>query len=70
MAEGDTVALRTTNRGTHEGDFLHLEPTGEQFEMESMVFARIADGKVIGRWVQNDMLGLMRQLGAVELPGE
>ncbi len=51
IAEGDTVALRTTNRGTHEGDFLHLEPTGEQFEMESMVFARIEDGKVAERWV-------------------
>ena len=70
IAEGDTIALRATNRGTHEGNFMGIEPTGEQFEMESMAFARMKDGKVVERWVQNDLLGLFQHLGVVDLPGE
>ncbi len=70
IAEGDTVALRSTQRGTHEGEFMGIEPTGKQIEVENMVFARFEDGKVVERWIQSDRLGLMQQLGAVDPPGE
>lgn len=70
IAEGDTVALRSTHRGTHEGKFMDIEPTGKQIKIENIVFARFEDGKVVERWVQADMLGLMQQLGAVDPPGE
>ena len=66
IAEGDTVALRSTHRGTHEGPFMDIEPTGKRVEIPNMVFARFEDGKVVERWVQADMLGLMGQLGAVD----
>lgn len=68
IAEGDIVAIRSTHRGTHEGTFMGIEPTGEQFEVENMVFARIEDGKVVERWVQYDTFGLMQQLGAIDPP--
>lgn len=70
IAEGDTVAVRSTHRGTHEGGFMGIEPTGKQIEVENMVFARFEDGKVVERWIQADMFGLMQQLGAVDPPGE
>jgi predicted ester cyclase len=70
IAEGDTVAMRVTLRGTHVGEFMGIEPTGKEFEIQNMVFARMEDGKLAERWIQPDQLGLMQQLGVVEPPGE
>lgn len=68
VAEGDTVAMRVTVRGIHQGEFMGIEPTGREFEIQNMVFTRIEEGQIAERWVQPDMLGLMQQLGAVESP--
>ncbi|WP_336342714.1 ester cyclase [Halalkalicoccus ordinarius] len=68
VAEGDTVAMRVTLRGTQEGEFMEIEPTGREFEIQNMVFTRIEGGKIAERWLQPDIHGLFRQLGAVESP--
>jgi steroid delta-isomerase-like uncharacterized protein len=68
VTEGDTVAMRVTLSGTHEGDFMGVEPTGQPFEVQNMVFTRIEDGKIAERWLQPDMLGMLQQLGVVESP--
>ncbi|ELZ58448.1 MULTISPECIES: ester cyclase [unclassified Haloferax] len=68
ITEGDTVAMRVTLRGTHDGAFMGIEPTGKTIEVGNMVFTRIEDGVIAERWVQPDMLGMLTQLGAVELP--
>lgn len=68
IAEDDTVFMRVTIRGTHEGEFLGIEPTGRTFEQQNMVITRLADGKIVERWIQPDMFGLMQQLGVVEAP--
>ncbi len=44
VAEGDTVAMRVTVSGTHEGEFMGIEPTGNDFTIPNMVFTRIDDG--------------------------
>ncbi|EMA44793.1 hypothetical protein C449_09049 [Halococcus saccharolyticus DSM 5350] len=31
-----------------------------------MIFTRIEDGKIAERWIQPDMLGMMRQLDVLE----
>lgn len=68
VAEGDTVAMRVTLRGTHDGEFMGFEPTGREFEIQNMVFTRIEDGKIVERWVQPDVLGQMQQVGVIDLP--
>lgn len=68
VAENDRVAMRVTLRGTHEGGFMGIDPTGKPFEVGNMVFTRVEDGKIAERWVQPDMLGMLQQLGVVELP--
>jgi predicted ester cyclase len=70
VAEGDTVALRGPSTLTHEGEFMGIEPTGREVQIDGMNFLRIQDGKIVERWVQLDMLGMMQKLGVVELPGE
>lgn len=68
VAAGDTVAMRVTLRGTHEGAFAGMEPTGKSFEVDNMVWTRIEDGRIAERWIVPDMLGLMTQVGAIDAP--
>lgn len=63
IAEGDKVAFRARMRGTHEGEFMGLEPTGERFDAEGIIIARLEDGMIVERWASYDALGMMRQLG-------
>ena len=70
VAEGDTVAQRLTFRGTNEGPFMGIEPTGTEVEIANMLFTRIEDGNIAERWLLPDVFGLLQQLGAVEVPGE
>lgn len=69
VTEGDTVAMRITLRGTHDGEFMGIEPTGKEFEVGNMVFTRIEDGLIAERWVEPNTLGMLRQLGVVDIPG-
>jgi steroid delta-isomerase-like uncharacterized protein len=68
VTEGDTVAMRVTLRGTHEGPFRGLEPTNRSFEIQNLVFTRIEGGKIVERWTQADTLGMLQQLGIVSPP--
>ena len=62
VAEGDTVVVRNTWRGTHTGPFLGLPPTGRPFVLKGMVMWRLRDGKIAERWATLDQWGLRRQL--------
>lgn len=69
VAEGDTVTRWWTMRGTHEGEFLGLPATHKPFTLTGIDELRLADGKIVEFWHEEDLLGLMMQLGAVPPPG-
>lgn len=64
VGEEDTVAERWTGRGTHEGTFQGIAPTGRRVMVPGVVFYRIASGKITEFRGQFDGLALMQQLGA------
>lgn len=65
VADGDTVAVRGSCSGTHEGEFLGIPPTGERFAVQQVHWFRVADGKVAEHRAVRDDLGMVRQLGAI-----
>jgi steroid delta-isomerase-like uncharacterized protein/4-oxalocrotonate tautomerase family enzyme len=69
IAEGDKVVARLTWRGTHRGDFYGLAATGKSVVATSIGIDRFANGKIVEGWGEVDMLGMMRQLGAIPAPG-
>lgn len=64
-AEGNSVATRYTVRGTHQGDFRGLQPTGKAFDLTGHLIHRIAGGKKVEGWGVWDTLGLLTQLGII-----
>jgi predicted ester cyclase len=69
IAEGDKVVERYTARGTNKGSFMGAPPTGKKIEVGSMSIYRIADGKIVEHWGENDSTALMMQLGMMQQPG-
>ena len=68
IAEGDKVVLRLTFRGTHQGEFQGIPPTGKKIEVAATVVDRIVDGKMVEHWSTMDNLSLMQQLGVIPTP--
>ncbi|MFC9246336.1 ester cyclase [Streptomyces sp. NPDC057136] len=69
VAEGDKVVTRLTARGVHSGDLPGVPATGKEIVMTATVIHRIADGKLVEKWSDKDVLGFLQQLGVVSLPG-
>ena len=69
IAEDDKVAARFTMRGTHQGSFFGVPPTGKTIAVQAMNFYRLAGGQFIEERGQPDLLGLLMQIGAVPPPG-
>lgn len=67
VVQDDRIAMRQSFSGTHEGEFMGIEPTGNEVESTSFLICRVEDGKIAETWVETDMLGLLEQLG-VEVP--
>ncbi len=69
LAEGDLAAGHVTVRGTHQGGFLGIAPTGREVTWTETHVGRFEDGKLVEHWGDSDDLGLMRQLGVVPESG-
>ena len=68
IAEGDRVVTRWTARGTHQGEFQGIPPSGKHGAITGITIDRIADGKVVECWTNADDLGMMRLLGVIPAP--
>ncbi len=68
IAEGDRVLTRFTWRGTHQGEFAGIPPTGKRVTVWGMVLDLIAEGKLVESRMIMDTMGMMQQLGAIPAP--
>lgn len=65
IAEGDRVTTRFTIHGTHQGELMGIPATGKQVNLGGIHIARVAGGKIVERWYESDMMGVMVQLGVI-----
>ena len=67
VAEGDRVAARYIERGTHLGEFNGRTPTGQGYEKHGLAIYRVVNSQLAEAWIQEDDLGWARQLGLIEV---
>jgi steroid delta-isomerase-like uncharacterized protein len=65
IAEGDKVVARITMRGTNTGSFMGMPATGKHVSFTGIYIARIANGKIVEHWGEEDGVGLLQQLGVL-----
>jgi predicted ester cyclase len=75
VAEGDLVVTHGTAHGTHKGEYRGLEfkgipPTGKQVTWTFTAIDRLADGKIVESWFNDDSVSRLQQIGALPTPGE
>ena len=66
--EGHIVAVRWTGTGTHQGSGLGIPPTGKRAHFTGMTFLKVHHGQLVEGWNNFDQLGMLQQLGVVNLP--
>jgi predicted ester cyclase len=65
FSDGDRVGSRGEITGTHRGEFMGIPPTGKPVTVKYLDLWKVEGGKFVENWVQMDMLGLLKQLGAL-----
>jgi steroid delta-isomerase-like uncharacterized protein len=65
VSEEDKIAARFTMRGTHEGPFFGVPPTGSEIVVEALNLYHLSARKIVEEYGHPDMLGLMQQIGAL-----
>ena len=65
IEEGDRVVTRWTATGTHRGPLMGISPTNKQIKVQGIIISRCHNGKVVEDFETWDVLGMLRQLGAV-----
>jgi steroid delta-isomerase-like uncharacterized protein len=71
ITEGDKVVTRFTGRGTHMGPLMGIPPSGKRVTITAIDILRFENGRIAEHWGNQDLLGMMRQLGAIPpVPGQ
>jgi predicted ester cyclase len=64
----DHAVVRGRLSGTHKGSFMGAPPSGKSFSIGWIAVYRFRGEKIAERWLQADDLGMMMQLGFVQMP--
>lgn len=67
IAEGDWVATRVTARGTHQGEWLGIQPTGKTLVYTGVNLDRVVDGRIVEHGGAANLLGPLLEAGAVRV---
>ena len=70
IAEADTIAVRQTLQGAHQGDLMGIPPTGRPVTTTGITLIRFAHSKAVEQWANYDDLGLLQQLGVIPALGQ
>ena len=63
LADGDMVLAWLSLSGTQTGSLMGIPATGKKATWGQIIIARFAGGQIVESWSNEDVLGLMQQLG-------
>ena len=69
IAEGEWVATCITARGTHQGSWLGIKPTGKPVAFTGVNIDRVIGGRIVEHGGAANMLGPLLEIGAVKVVG-
>jgi predicted ester cyclase len=68
VADDERVVEHARVEGTHEGTWFGVARTGRHAEWTALCLYRIADGRIVEQWLNEDWTSVLQQLGAVGEP--
>lgn len=69
IAEGEWVATCITARGTHQGSWLGIKPTGKRVTFTGVNIDRVVGGRIAEHGGAANMLAPLLEIGAVKVVG-
>jgi len=69
IVSGDKVTVRSTVRGTQQGELFGLPATGRPVAVMAIDIHRIENGKIVETWHVEELLNVVFQIGASLQPG-
>ena len=67
IAEGEWVVTRITARGTHEGVWLGMKPTGKKLVMTGVNIDRVVNGRIVEHGGAANLLEPFLEIGAIRI---
>jgi len=65
VADGDTVAVRYTMTGTHDGEWASMRPTGRRIEVPVVGIFEFDADRLLCEKVDLDMAKVLKQIGVL-----
>ena len=69
IAEGDWVVTRITARGTHQGEWLGIRPTGKAVAFTGVNIDKVVDGRIVEHGGAANLLEPLLEIGAIQVVG-
>jgi predicted ester cyclase len=70
LVDGDIVVERARAKATHRGELMGAPPTGKPVTWTELHAYRVEDGRITEVWSEADFMGVLVQLGIVDMPGD
>jgi predicted ester cyclase len=67
IAEGEWVVSRVMMRGTHEGEWMEIRPTGKTVEIRAVNIDRVVEGRIVEHGGAANMLEPLLRIGAIRI---
>jgi predicted ester cyclase len=65
VEEGDKVVMRASVTGTHKGEYMGVQPTGQSITYNEIFIFRFAGDRIAEMWGVVDVFSQMKQLGVI-----
>lgn len=69
IAEGEWVVTRVTMRGTHQGEWQGIKPTGKAVEITAVNIDRVVGGRIVEHGGAANLFEPLLRIGAIRVVG-